>query len=74
VAVPGTSASKLTLLLLLVVIALVVAIALAFLLDYLDDRVHSKEDIRELFQLPIYGEIPHAPAPGHLSGGERAAL
>jgi capsular polysaccharide biosynthesis protein len=74
VAVPGTSASKLTLLVLLVVIALVVAIALAFLLDYLDDRIHSKEDIRELFQLPIYGEIPHAPAPGHLPGGERAAL
>lgn len=63
--VPGTSASKVTLLVLLIVIALIVAIALAFLLDYLDDRIHSKEDIRDLFQLPIYGEVPHAPIPGH---------
>jgi capsular polysaccharide biosynthesis protein len=65
VSVPGTSASKLTLLVLLIVIALIVAIALAFLLDYLDDRIRSKEDIRDLFELPIYGEVPHAPAPGH---------
>jgi capsular polysaccharide biosynthesis protein len=64
-AVPGTSASKQTLLVLLILVALIVAIALAFLLDYLDDRVRSKEDIRDLFQFPIYGEVPHAPTPGH---------
>lgn len=63
--VPGSSASKLTLLVLLVVIALAVGIALAFLLDYLDDRIRSKEDLKDLFQLPIYGEVPHAPLPGH---------
>lgn len=63
--VPGSSASKLTLLVLLVLIALAVGIALAFLLDYLDDRIRSKEDVTDLFQLPIYGEVPHAPAPGH---------
>lgn len=63
--VPGTSASKVTLLALLIVIALIVAIALAFLLDYLDDRIRSKEDLKDLFQLPIYGEVPHAPIPGH---------
>jgi hypothetical protein len=68
--VPGTAASKLTLLVLLVVVALVVAIALAFLLNYLDDRIYSKEDLQELLQLPIYGEIPHASTSGHLSGGE----
>lgn len=72
--VPGTSASRLTLLVLLVVIALVVAVALAFLLDYLDDRIRSTEDIRELFQLPIYGDVPHAPVPGHLPGRERARM
>ncbi|HEY0757445.1 MAG TPA: hypothetical protein VGD98_26060 [Ktedonobacteraceae bacterium] len=66
-AVPGSSASKLTLLVLLVLIALAVGIALAFLLDYLDDRIRSKEDIKDLFQLPIYGEVPHAPAPGRTS-------
>lgn len=74
ISVPGTSASKLTLLVLLVVIALVVAIALAFLLDYLDDRIRSKEDIRDLFQLPIYGEVPHAPAPGHFPREEKSAV
>ena len=63
--VPGSSASKLTLLVLLILIALAVGIALAFLLDYLDDRIRSKEDLKDLFQLPIYGEVPHAPVPGH---------
>lgn len=63
--VPGSSASKLTLLILLVVVALALAIALAFLLDYLDDRLRTKEDITDLFQLPVYGEVPHAPTLGH---------
>lgn len=63
--VPGSSASKLTLLILLVVVALVMAMALAFLLDYLDDRLRTKEDLVDLFQLPVYGEVPHAPTPGH---------
>lgn len=63
--VPGSSASKLTLLILLVVVALVMAIALAFLLDYLDDRLRTKEDLIDLFQLPVYGEVPRAPTPGH---------
>ena len=72
--VTGSSASKVTLLALLVLIALAVGIALAFLLDYLDDRIHSKEDIKDLLRLPIYGEVPHAPAPGHIArpGGEPA--
>lgn len=65
--VPGTAASKLTLLALLVVIALIIGIALAFLLDYLDDRIRSKDDVKDLFELPIYGEVPHAPTPGHLA-------
>ena len=63
-AVPGSSASKLTLLVLLVLIALAIGIALAFFLDYLDDRIRSKEDLKDLFQLPIYGEVPRAPVPG----------
>ena len=72
--IPGSSASKLTLLVLLILIALAIGIALAFLLDYLDDRIRSKEDIKDLFQLPIYGEVPHAPVPGHTAGtrGESA--
>jgi hypothetical protein len=63
--VPGSSASKAILLVLLVLIALAIAIALAFLLDYLDDRIRTKEDVADLFELPIYGEVPHAPTPGH---------
>ncbi len=65
--VPGSSASKVTLLALLVVIALALAIALVFLLDYLDDRLRTKEDVIDLLQLPIYGEVPSAPAPGHVT-------
>lgn len=65
VPVPGSQASKLTLLILLVLVALALAIALAFLLDYLDDRVRTKEDVLDLLQLPVYGELPHAPIPGH---------
>jgi hypothetical protein len=65
--VPGSSASKVTLLALLVLIALAIAIALAFLLDYLDDRLRTREDVIDLFQLPVYGEVPRAPAPGRSS-------
>lgn len=63
-AVPGTSASKVQLLILLLLTALLAAIALAFLLDYLDDRIRSKEEVASLLQLPIYGEVPRAPALG----------
>ncbi len=66
-AVPGTSASKLTVLVLLVLIALALGIALAFFLNYLDDRIRRKEDLTHLFALPVYGEIPRAPAPGQAS-------
>jgi capsular polysaccharide biosynthesis protein len=75
VAVSGASSSKVALLAALILIALIVGIALAFLLDYLDDRIRSKEDIRDLFQLPIYGEVPHAPTPGHSArAGGKSAL
>lgn len=63
--VPGSAGSKLALLVLLVLVALIIGIALAFLLDYLDDRIRSKDDVKDLFELPIYGEVPHAPTPGH---------
>ena len=62
--VPGSSASKLTLLVLLILVALAIGIALAFLLDYLDDRIRSKEDLKDIIQLPIYGEVPRAPVSG----------
>jgi hypothetical protein len=72
--VPGSSTSKVTVLVLLVVIALAIAIALAFLLDYLDDRLRTKEDVLDLFPWPVYGEVPHAPAPGHLSNARGESI
>lgn len=66
-AVPGTSSSRVTLLILLLIIALFIGIALAFLLDYLDDRIRSKDEVTRLLGLPIYGEVPRAPTPGRSS-------
>jgi capsular polysaccharide biosynthesis protein len=62
--IPGASASKVTLLELLVLVALIIGIALAFLLDYLDDRIRTKDEVAHLLELPIYAEVPRAPTPG----------
>lgn len=62
--IAGPQASRTTLLLVLVVVALIIGIALAFLLEYLDDRIRRREDVVQLLQLPVYGEVPHAPTPG----------
>ncbi len=62
--IPGPSASKPTLLLVLVIVALVIGLALAFLIEYLDDRIRSTGEVENLLQLPVFGEIPRAPAPG----------
>ena len=59
--IPGTSASRPTLLIILVFVSLLIALALAFLIEYLDDRIYSREDVVQLLQLPVYGEVPHAP-------------
>ena len=64
--IPGASGKTVELLLLLLV-ALVVGIALAFLVDYLDDRIRSKDEVTNLLQLPIYGEVPRPPVPGRTS-------
>jgi capsular polysaccharide biosynthesis protein len=63
-ATPGPSANKPALLVALVLVALVIGIALAFLIDYLDDRIRSREDILQTLQLPVYAEVPRAPTPG----------
>jgi capsular polysaccharide biosynthesis protein len=62
--VPGTSTNKVTLLAALVVIALVIALALVFLIDYLDDRIYSKDDAARLLELPVFAEISRPPVPG----------
>jgi capsular polysaccharide biosynthesis protein len=59
--IPGPSASKPNLLIALVLVGLIIGIALAFLVEYLDDRIRNKETATQLLQLPIYGEVPHAP-------------
>ena len=63
--IAGSQASKPTLLLVLVLVALLIGIALAFLIEYLDDRLRKADDVVQLLQLPIYGEVPHAPSPGN---------
>jgi len=65
VTIAGSQASKPTLLLVLVLVALLIGIALAFLIEYLDDRIRKTDDVVQLLQLPIYGEVPHAPSPGN---------
>jgi uncharacterized protein involved in exopolysaccharide biosynthesis len=65
--VPGSSVNKLTLLFILLFVALIVGLALTFLADYLDDRIYTKEEAANLLQLPIVGEVPHAPGLGPVS-------
>jgi capsular polysaccharide biosynthesis protein len=64
IVVPGPSANRPALLLLLVFVALIIGIALAFLIDYLDDRIRSQEDVEQLLQLPVYGQVPRVPSLG----------
>lgn len=67
VTITGSSSSKPTLLAALVLVGLIIGIALAFLLEYLDDRIRRTNDVVQLLQLPVYGEIPRAPSPGQAS-------
>ena len=67
ITVAGSSASKPTLLAALIIVGLIIGIALAFLIEYLDDRIRRRRDVVQLLQLPVYGEIPHAPTPGQAS-------
>ncbi|GHO91752.1 hypothetical protein KSF_018000 [Reticulibacter mediterranei] len=64
VLVAGPAANKPGLLLALLLVACTIAIALAFFVEYLDDRIRSKEEVEQLLQLPCLGEIPPAPTPG----------
>lgn len=63
--IPGTQANKPTLLLVLILVALILGIALAFLIEYLDDRIRRSDDVVQLLQLPIYGEVPRTPVAGN---------
>ena len=60
VTVPGPSMNKLQLFLALILVAFVIGVALAFLIEYLDDRIHSRKEAEELLQLPFYGEVRQA--------------
>jgi len=43
-------------------VVLIIGIALAFLIEYLDDRIYSKEAVIQSLELPVYGEIPRVPS------------
>lgn len=60
---PNTPTKKSTLILILIV-ALVLGIALAFLVDYLDDSIRSRDEIPDLLQVPVFGEVPRTPSSG----------
>jgi len=60
----GTSSNKILLYILMLLVALAIGISLTFLLNYLDDRIRSKDDVTQLLGIPIYAVIPRAPSPG----------
>jgi capsular polysaccharide biosynthesis protein len=60
----AATATKKTQLLAILLVGLIIGIALAFLVEYLDDRIYRSEEVIQLLQLPMYGEIPQAPVPG----------
>jgi capsular polysaccharide biosynthesis protein len=60
----GSSTPRKTQLFAILLVGLIIGIALAFLVEYLDDRIRRSEEVVQLLQLPLYGEIPQAPMPG----------
>ena len=64
ITIAGSSSNKIMLYILMLLVSIVLGIALTFLLDYLDDRIRSKEDVTQLLGIPIYAVIPRAPSPG----------
>lgn len=62
--VTASSSSKITTWAIMLLVALIIGLALTFLADYLDDRIHSKEEAGQLLQLPLYGQVPRAPTVG----------
>ncbi len=64
-ATTGVQFSKAVLLVILLFVALIIGVALAFLIEYLDDRIRSQDEVTRLLQLPDYGTIPRAPIPGN---------
>lgn len=48
------------------ILGLMVSIGLAFLLEYLDNRLHTEEDIRRHLNLPVLGVIAEYAADGDL--------
>jgi capsular polysaccharide biosynthesis protein len=60
----STVQSKHSLLLAMLAVGLIIGIALAFLVEYLDDRIRTTDDVVRMLQLPAYGEVPRPPRPG----------
>ena len=62
--IAALTSSKEELYLVLEVVALALGLALVFLLEYLDDRIHEKEQVASLLGLPMLGSVPSTPGPG----------
>jgi uncharacterized protein involved in exopolysaccharide biosynthesis len=52
------------------VLGLMISVALAFVLELLDNKIGSKEDIEKHLQLPVLGDIPRFSTIGSTNGSE----
>ena len=64
---PGQSSNKPALLLVLLLVGFIIAISLAFLMEYLDDRIRTPDEVVQVLQIPVFGEVPRAPSLGKRS-------
>lgn len=51
--------AKTKIIILSIVVGMIGAIGLVLVLDYLDDRIHNKENLEKLLPVPVLGQLPH---------------
>ena len=51
--------AKTKVIILSIVVGMIGAIGLVLVLDYLDDRIHNKENLEKLLPVPVLGQLPH---------------
>ena len=51
--------AKTKVIILSIVIGMIGSIGLVLVLDYLDDRIHNKENLEKLLPVPVLGQLPH---------------
>ena len=51
--------AKTKVIILSIVVGMIGSIGLVLVLDYLDDRIHNKENLEKLLPVPVLGQLPH---------------